>query len=153
MWKSLVICWYVTCSEVWVRECLSVFFFSSRRRHTRCALVTGVQTCALPIYTNSQYFRRDVARRNRAIGSCRHAGRREGRRPLPDPARRLAEQAEQRVGLLVGDRQRLDGELLAHLQGLQLGAFGGHIGVDQGAKALAGRVDQVVDEALLQGDR
>src|SRR3546814_10061899 len=28
----------------------SFFFFSSRRRHTRCALVTGVQTCALPIY-------------------------------------------------------------------------------------------------------
>src|SRR3546814_5752122 len=26
-----------------------VLFFSSRRRHTRCALVTGVQTCALPI--------------------------------------------------------------------------------------------------------
>src|SRR3546814_6392269 len=25
------------------------FFFASRRRHTRCALVTGVQTCALPI--------------------------------------------------------------------------------------------------------
>src|SRR3546814_10623557 len=31
--------------------CLCYFFFfvSSRRRHTRCALVTGVQTCALPI--------------------------------------------------------------------------------------------------------
>src|SRR3546814_3455129 len=29
------------------------FFFSSRRRHTRCALVTGVQTCALPIYLQS----------------------------------------------------------------------------------------------------
>src|SRR3546814_8344008 len=29
---------------------LCFFFFSSRRRHTRCALVTGVQTCALPIY-------------------------------------------------------------------------------------------------------
>src|SRR3546814_8303759 len=28
------------------------FFFSSRRRHTRCALVTGVQTCALPISAN-----------------------------------------------------------------------------------------------------
>src|SRR3546814_8698541 len=26
------------------------FFFSSRRRHTRCALVTGGQTCALPIF-------------------------------------------------------------------------------------------------------
>src|SRR3546814_5844637 len=31
------------------------FFFSGRRRHTRCALVTGVQTCALPIY-----FRHDL---------------------------------------------------------------------------------------------
>src|SRR3546814_14699434 len=31
------------CSVLWY------FFFSSRRRHTRCALVNGVQTCALPI--------------------------------------------------------------------------------------------------------
>src|SRR3546814_20653395 len=30
--------------------CICYFFFSSRRRHTRCALVTGVQTCALPIF-------------------------------------------------------------------------------------------------------
>src|SRR3546814_15889797 len=30
--------------------CAVFFFFSSRRRHTRCALVTGVQTCALPIF-------------------------------------------------------------------------------------------------------
>src|SRR3546814_12316237 len=30
-----------------------MFFFSSRRRHTRCALVTGVQTCALPIFYNT----------------------------------------------------------------------------------------------------
>src|SRR3546814_10091100 len=34
----------------WVFCC---FFFSSRRRHTRCALVTGVQTCALPISNNT----------------------------------------------------------------------------------------------------
>src|SRR3546814_5454552 len=32
-----------------VRAWWMLFFFSSRRRHTRCALVTGVQTCALPI--------------------------------------------------------------------------------------------------------
>src|SRR3546814_1418280 len=36
------------------------FFFSSRRRHTRCALVTGVQTCALPIsrggYKDGEYL-------------------------------------------------------------------------------------------------
>src|SRR3546814_9701484 len=30
------------------------FFFSSRRRHTRCALVTGVQTCALPICSSAK---------------------------------------------------------------------------------------------------
>src|SRR3546814_6871958 len=29
--------------------CCMAFFFSSRRRHTRCVFVTGVQTCALPI--------------------------------------------------------------------------------------------------------
>src|SRR3546814_3228258 len=32
------------------------FFFSSRRRHTRCALVTGVQTCALPICESLNSF-------------------------------------------------------------------------------------------------
>src|SRR3546814_5725106 len=35
---------------------LMFFFFSSRRRHTSCALVTGVQTCALPISRVSAYF-------------------------------------------------------------------------------------------------
>src|SRR3546814_2579813 len=34
---------------VWIFSVFIFFFFSSRRRHTRCALVTGVQTCALPI--------------------------------------------------------------------------------------------------------
>src|SRR3546814_5161703 len=32
--------------------CGCLFFCSSRRRHTRCALVTGVQTCALPIFAS-----------------------------------------------------------------------------------------------------
>src|SRR3546814_6622081 len=32
------------------------FFFSSRRRHTRCALVTGVQTCALPILARLELY-------------------------------------------------------------------------------------------------
>src|SRR3546814_3492705 len=36
-----------------LRMCFRLFFFSSRRRHTRCALVTGVQTCALPIYLDA----------------------------------------------------------------------------------------------------
>src|SRR3546814_14277429 len=37
------------CYSILLFHCFVFFFFSSRRRHTRCALVTGVQTCALPI--------------------------------------------------------------------------------------------------------
>src|SRR3546814_13522825 len=36
--------------------CILLFFVASRRRHTRCALVTGVQTCALPIYDLADSF-------------------------------------------------------------------------------------------------
>src|SRR3546814_1901469 len=43
---SFVLCCYIVCYLPWL---VLFFFFSSRRRHTRCALVTGVQTCALPI--------------------------------------------------------------------------------------------------------
>src|SRR3546814_10539665 len=44
---------------------LVLFFFSSRRRHTRCALLTGVQTCALPIWRPfDSRFRLITARRN-----------------------------------------------------------------------------------------
>src|SRR3546814_975851 len=35
---------------IFSRSFSMILFFSSRRRHTRCALVTGVQTCALPIF-------------------------------------------------------------------------------------------------------
>src|SRR3546814_4395680 len=35
--------------RIFTSESKVLFFFSSRRRHTRCALVTGVQPCALPI--------------------------------------------------------------------------------------------------------
>src|SRR3546814_11974271 len=39
---------------------LLLFFCSSRRRHTRCALVTGVQTCALPILETFRKARRSL---------------------------------------------------------------------------------------------
>src|SRR3546814_4515943 len=45
------------------------FFFSSRRRHTRCALVTGVQTCALPIWKDPVLA---------AAAVTRHADRADG---------------------------------------------------------------------------
>src|SRR3546814_18298677 len=60
-----------------------VFFFSSRRRHTRCALVTGVQTCALPIYLVQQaveprpvaYVARVHPKASEALAQLRHGGR------------------------------------------------------------------------------
>src|SRR3546814_1661036 len=55
------------------------FFFSSRRRHTRCALVTGVQTCALPIYeTLEDDAAQGSAQRPDACGDEVVAGREVG---------------------------------------------------------------------------
>src|SRR3546814_4131144 len=45
----------------------SCFFFSSRRRHTRCALVTGVQTCALPISVAQERERNPRLGRGRTL--------------------------------------------------------------------------------------
>src|SRR3546814_4141139 len=51
---------------------LLFFFFSSRRRHTRCALVTGVQTCALPILPRaSRLMSRRKPRSMRSRAVCR----------------------------------------------------------------------------------
>src|SRR3546814_6913010 len=48
-----------------------MLFVSSRRLHTRCALVTGVQTCALPIYPATPFSRRSAeARRPEPSGSA-----------------------------------------------------------------------------------
>src|SRR3546814_3322604 len=55
------ICWCSVlcgCSAWVVMMGAHYFFFSSRRRHTRCALVTGVQTCALPISLHDRRGRR-----------------------------------------------------------------------------------------------
>src|SRR3546814_7895487 len=57
-------------AALWFAEYV-IFFFSSRRRHTRCALVTGVQTCALPISVlNAKPLFRGLSRR-RAADSAR----------------------------------------------------------------------------------
>src|SRR3546814_8996094 len=57
---------------LWFYMLVRCFFFSSRRRHTRCALVTGVQTCALPIwlYFGFHYYESMQAQREATL---RHA--------------------------------------------------------------------------------
>src|SRR3546814_5704852 len=44
------------CCCMFIFELFVWFFFSSRRRHTRCELVTGVQTCALPICYKHKFY-------------------------------------------------------------------------------------------------
>src|SRR3546814_5063388 len=45
-----------------------IFVFSSRRRHTRCALVTGVQTCALPISKGKTDFEAKLRKKTLTSG-------------------------------------------------------------------------------------
>src|SRR3546814_8502879 len=52
-----------------------MFFFSSRRRHTRCALVTGVQTCAFPISRIEFYVLPDSEPAGRARAACQLASK------------------------------------------------------------------------------
>src|SRR3546814_1085316 len=47
--RHVLCCLFYRTVIAFVSYMWDLFFFSSRRRHTRCALVTGVQTCALPI--------------------------------------------------------------------------------------------------------
>src|SRR3546814_18665750 len=61
MHESILLDYIIVCHDSF-NVCF--FFFSSRRRHTRCALVTGVQTCALPI------SRRQVLTGAAALGSA-----------------------------------------------------------------------------------
>src|SRR3546814_7253070 len=51
--------------------CVCLFFFSCRRRHTRCALVTGVQTCARPISNEALHgLARGMEAADRAAIKC-----------------------------------------------------------------------------------
>src|SRR3546814_6862057 len=87
------------------------FFFSSRRRHTRCALVTGVQTCALPISVATRPVRPDVrpsqsrfrirAATRRRTGRAHRARRFRAPRPsatIPRPAPPVLRAAHGRIG-------------------------------------------------------
>src|SRR3546814_9642084 len=93
-----------------------LFFFSSRRRHTRCALVTGVQTCALPIFggrspenctsTTGPITWVTLPTRFTAIFLLLGAGRPRGTACQP---RYIARSEERRVGKSVSVRVDLGG--------------------------------------------
>src|SRR3546814_7703499 len=75
----LLICVCLLCILLMMSRLLFYLFFSSRRRHTRCALVTGVQTCALPISQN---------RSSSSDAGCQHEARGDEREfPSPDSSK------------------------------------------------------------------
>src|SRR3546814_5021417 len=82
---------------------MCAFFFASRRRHTRGALVTGVQTCALPIYLRLL----DVATRARHQLPARRLLQVEGARDLGVGH---VEDLVQQVGRALLRREPLQGE-------------------------------------------
>src|SRR3546814_14301272 len=103
----------------------SFFFFSSRRRHTRCALVTGVQTCALPI---SAPPAPPIPARRRRPGSpargpaattpwSRRGARAPPPRPLPPPRSPGRPQPFDRAEQQAGDVQPELGVALADVAG------------------------------------
>src|SRR3546814_14594911 len=83
-----------------------LLFLSSRRRHTRCALVTGVQTCALPISSAAQAKHVSIEETPRAflIG----AEPTVGQRPILGPGDR---DRSQRAGTFRGRHHRRSGDL------------------------------------------
>src|SRR3546814_17857337 len=90
------------------------FFFSGRRRHTRCALVTGVQTCALPISSASPRLCANQSSSSMVVavldsrfrGSTIGGGANEGV-AAPPPALRRRRHREQRRGTRLERAQRL----------------------------------------------
>src|SRR3546814_4196585 len=96
------------------------FVFSSRRRHTRCALVTGVQTCALPIYHRGLaaglvelhhagppwVLALDPGRRAQGVDAVLEVGG-SGRRRLPRLLADVAETVERRDALAIPGDQRI----------------------------------------------
>src|SRR3546814_3340458 len=104
------------------------FFFSSRRRHTRCALVTGVQTCALPISLILPKMlmlgtpSREAAAKGGSVADWRRPIQENERLPtrlraaIPTPigafrsAPQMEKSHEPHGHLAAGGRHRIDGE-------------------------------------------
>src|SRR3546814_10526327 len=78
------------------------FFFSSRRRHTRCALVTGVQTCALPISVHPASA--DAGCRSAAVRQRHRSPRQDTLCQLHEAGRATADADRQRRDQNFGNR-------------------------------------------------
>src|SRR3546814_2696022 len=108
------------------------FFFSSRRRHTRCALVTGVQTCALPIYGIAKLFAKYEI---------------EGAQPALDALAKQLTDYETWARTTVLPEARTDAMLPPELYAFQLKQFG--IDIEIGRASCRERVCQYVELSVV----
>src|SRR3546814_9320096 len=76
---------------------VGLFFLSSRRRHTRCALVTGVQTCALPIYARIHFRQHRRRQRRGGLAQALAARMRGAERDHFPAVRAMAGEAAERL--------------------------------------------------------
>src|SRR3546814_13331463 len=129
-----------------VCELVCFFFFSSRRRHTRCALVTGVQTCALPICFDGE---RLCDERYRVVAERKFAMRRLEPRHVKRLAIHFESGTEQPLRCPVG------GPAIARAARLLVAGLG--IALDVGAEAFGAEHGQIQGYrgrgVNLQGDR
>src|SRR3546814_9437100 len=114
-----------------------MFFFSSRRRHTRCALVTGVQTCALPICNRLQRIQRAEQQCTDLISALLLLSRNERGHGATDVAR-IAEQ------LLDVHRTQVAGKPLE----LRLEGGHGRLVVDAPEAAIAVALGNLIGNAV-----
>src|SRR3546814_14471745 len=113
------------------------FFFSSRRRHTRCALVTGVQTCALPISITGVALAAGFGSLRRFNATFKEAYRMAPRDLRRRPTARHAHAGEH-LTLRLGYRPPYDLEsMLGFLRGRALPGVE-HVGDDSYARVTAG---------------
>src|SRR3546814_8927774 len=106
-------------------------FFSSRRRHTRCALVTGVQTCALPISLRGLALRRNPWTFGESVSHtlCRYSCQHSHFRYPQDPSRVSLRRPTERSA--TPDTRRIEHQAAASVYGLSPGTSSARDGLSR----------------------
>src|SRR3546814_9851960 len=113
---------------------LLYFFFSSRRRHTRCALVTGVQTCALPIYLQMLNSRRLIGGIERRIETDRRNAESAVMAEISAIAQEFAAMEDSSLAARAEDVREVGHRILRCLTDVN---FHGFSGLDKGSIGIA----------------
>src|SRR3546814_3780692 len=119
----------------------SIFFFSSRRRHTSCALVTGVQTCARPISSiDAEHVPVLVERRTGVVETADVVAAQAGVHALAIPVHAgNAAPLRQAVHLEIRDRRRIGVTLLLEGVHARVGRLEAEVAEETGSESCGER--------------